>query len=193
MRALHVLLALATALLSLPASAADRFKIDPTHSSFGFLIGHLGYAQVLGRFGEFEGEFSFSQTDIAANTIRLSIKSASIDTNLKARDDHLRSPDFFNAAEFPALHFVSTRVEKSGEMSGKVTGNLTLLGVTKPVTLDVTFNKAAPHPLPRYNQVLTSGFSVRGTIKRSDWGMKYGLPGLSDDVQLIIEIEGHKI
>ena len=192
MRLVRLCLTVAAIALALPASAADRFKIDPSHTSFAFLINHLGYSNTLGRFADAEGEFTFSPTDAAAIAIKLTIKTASITTFDKARDDHLRSPDFFNAAEFPTMSFVSTKVEKTGEKTGKVTGNLTLIGQTKPVTIDVTFNKMAPHPLPRYNQILTSGFSARGTIKRSDWGMKFGVPNLGDDVQLIIEVEGAK-
>lgn len=103
-----------------------------------------------------------------------------------------RSPGFFNATEFPTMSFASSKVEKTGERSARMTGNMTLLGVTKPVTLDVTFNKKAEHPLPQYNKILTAGFSMRGKLKRSEFGMKYALGGLGNEIELIIEAEGHK-
>jgi len=192
MRRLSISLGLAAALFASPIQAADTFKIDSTHTSFAVLINHLGYSTTPCKFNQFEGEFTFSEANLAANAIKLTIRTASIDTNDKPRDHHLRSPDFFNVAEFPTMTFVSTRVDKTGDKTGKVTGNLTLLGVTKPITLDVTFNKLAPHPLPRYNKVLPAGFSARGTLKRSEWDMKFGVPNLGDDVQRIIEVEGAK-
>ena len=175
-----------------PAAALERFAIDKAHSSFVFSVNHLGFSNVFGRFADFVGEFAFDPANIGANTVKVSIKSASIDTLHQRRDDHLRSPDFFNAKEFPEVVFVSTKVEKTGEKTGKVFGELTMLGVTKPVTLDVTFNRMAEHPLPAYNKVLTAGFSARTVIKRSDWGMKYGTPNLGDEVTLYFEVEGAK-
>lgn len=183
----------AAACLSLGAQAADNYKIDPTHTSVFFFANHIGFSNVYGLFREFSGEFTFDQNDIAANKLKVVIKAASVDTNEKARDEHLRSPDFFNAKEFPEITFTSSKVEKTGEKSGKLHGEVTMLGISKPVVLDVTFNKVAPHPVPKYNKVMTTGFSARGTIKRTDWGMKYGVPGLSDEIALIIEVEGHKL
>jgi polyisoprenoid-binding protein YceI len=183
----------ALALVSISgAQAAERFVIDQTHSNFAFMVNHLGYSNMIGRFTQFSGEFTFDEKDLAANQVKISIDTKSIDTNHQRRDDHLRSPDFFNVAEFPAMTFQSTKVEKTGEKTGKLTGNLTLLGVTKAVTFDVTFNKMAPHPLPQYKQVLTAGFSGRGTIKRTDFGMKYAAPALGDEIQILVEIEGQK-
>jgi len=179
--------------LAFGAQAAENYKIDTTHTSIFFSANHIGYSRVYGLFREFSGEFTFDEQAVAANKVKVVIKTASIDTNEKARDEHLRSPDFFNAKEFPEMIFVGTKVEKTGDKKSKLHGDLTMLGVTKPVVLDVTFNKVAPHPVPKYNKVVTTGFSASGTIKRTDWGMKYGVPNLGDDVALIIEIEGHKL
>src|SRR5690606_15131983 len=112
----------------------------------------------------------------------------SIATGIKQFDDHLKSADFFDVKKFPEARFVSTKVEKTGEKTGKVTGDLTLNGVTKPVTLDVTFNNKGPHPM---NQKPTVGFSATGTVKRSDFGIKYALPAVTDEVQLQIEAEAN--
>ncbi len=174
------------------AEAADRFVVDATHSNFVVMVNHLGYSNMIGRFTSFSGEFTFDEKDLAANQVKISVDTKTIDTNHQRRDDHLRSPDFFNVAEFPAMTFQSTKVEKTGDKTGKLTGNLTLLGVTKPVTFDVTFNKMAPHPLPQYKQVMTAGFSARGAIKRTDFGMKYAAPALGDDIQIMVEVEGQK-
>jgi len=185
--------ALAAALiLPLSAQAADDYKLDPTHTSVFFHANHIGYSKVFGLFRDVSGEFTLDEDNLSANKVKISIKAASIDTNDKPRDEHLRSPDFFNAKEFAEITFVSTRVEKTGEKVGKLHGDLAMLGITKPVTLDITLNKIAPHPVPRYNKVQTAGFSARTTIKRTDWGMKYGVPGVSDEIALMIEVEGHK-
>ena len=186
-------LAIAAAFLSIgaaaPAAAAD-FKLDPDHTMAVFVVNHLGYSNMIGRFNDVSGTFSFDPATPEQAKISMAIDTASVDTNHKRRDDHLRGPDFFNAQEFPEMTFESTKVDVTGERTGKVTGDLTLLGVTKPVTLDVTFNKMEPHPLPPYNKVLTAGFSVRGTIKRSDFGMTYFLPAVGDEIQLMLEVEG---
>jgi polyisoprenoid-binding protein YceI len=185
--ALGVLPALAPA-----AAAADRFAIDTAHSNIVFLINHLGYSNMIGQFQEFGGEFSFDENDPGGASLEVTIKADSVDTDHQKRDDHLRSPDFFNAAEFPEVTFVSTKAEPTGDNTGRISGDFTLLGVTKPVTLDTTFNKKAPHPLPAYNGVLVAGFSARTKIKRSDFGMTYAIPGVGDEVTLLIEAEGHK-
>lgn len=175
-----------------PAQAADTFAIDPDHTNIIFAVGHFGYSRVIGQFQEFEGSFVFDQDDVTRSSVEVTVMADSADTDHEARDKHLKSPDFFNAVEFPEVTFTSTAVEKTGDNTGRITGDLTLLGVTKPVTLDVTFNKIAPHPLPNYNGVVVAGFTARTTIKRSDWGMSKFTPALGDEVELWIEAEGHK-
>ncbi|HEX2753257.1 MAG TPA: YceI family protein, partial [Alphaproteobacteria bacterium] len=115
-----------------------------------------------------------------------------IDTNSLTMDDdawekHLKNEDFFNVEKFPAMTFKSTKVEKTGDNTGRVTGDLTLLGVTKPVTLDVIFNKGGIHP---YSKKYVAGFSATGKLNRSEFGMTYGLPGVGDEVNISIEVEG---
>ena len=178
--------------LSVATARAQTFNIDPAHTTVAFLVNHLGYSNMLGRFNTVEGEFELNEGDPAASKVSVKIMTESVDTNHAKRDEHLRSPDFFNSAEFPEMTFVSTSIEKTGDNSGTVTGDLTLLGVTKAVTMDVEFNKKAEHPLPQYNGILTAGFSARGKLKRSDYGMKYALGGIGDEIELIIEAEGAK-
>ena len=174
------------------AQAADTFVIDPNHTNIVFAVNHLGYSNMIGQFQEFEGQFTVDQENPENGSVQITIKTASVDTDHEKRDDHLRSPDFFNAAEFPEMTFKSTGVEVTGENTRKVTGDLTLLGVTKPVTLDVTVNKIAPHPLPQYEGVLTAGISASTSILRSDYGMKTFLPALGDEVRIWLEVEGQK-
>ena len=190
------------ALAAAPAAAQSvTYAVDITHSSFLFSANHIGYTNVFGMFREWGGEFSFDPAAPEKTTVKIEVKTESIDTNdrrvqalggRRGRDEHLRSADFFNVKEFPTMTFVSTKVEKTGEKTGKLHGNITLLGQTKPVVFDVTFNKVAPHPVPAYNKVMTSGFSIRGTIKRTDFGMKFGVPAVSDEVALFIEIEAQE-
>lgn len=186
---LGIAAAFAVTAAALPAKAADQFDIDPAHTNIAFMINHLGYSMTLGRFGEFDIALTFDQSQVDNSKLDVTVMTDSLSTFHEKRDEHLRSPDFFNTAEFPEMTFSSTSIEQTGDNTGRVTGDLTLLGVTKPVILDVTFNKAAPHP---FNKKMTVGFSARGMLKRSDFGMAYGLPAVGDEVQLIIEAEAVK-
>lgn len=174
-------------------AGSDAFKVDPDHTNIVFIVNHLGYSRMIGQFQEFSGQFTFDDQAVENSSVELTIKTASVDTDQQARDDHLRSPDFFNAAEFPEMTFKSTKIEKTGEKTGKITGDLTLLGVSKPVTLDVTFNQKAPHPIPQYNGILTAGFSATTKLLRSDFGMKTFVPNIGDEIDIIIEVEGQKM
>ncbi len=187
-----VLAAAVTAGISGPALAADTFQIDPAHTNVVFLVNHLGYSNMVGDFDDISGTFVFDQDNVANSSVEIVIQAASIDTDHDARDEDLRSPDFLNVEEFPEITFVSTAVEQTGDNTGRITGDLTLLGETRPVTLDVTFNAIAPHPIPFYNGVLVAGFSARGQVNRIDHGMTYGQGGIGDVLDLIIEVEGHK-
>jgi len=175
--------------------------VDIKHSSFFFSANHFGYTNVFGLFRDWEGEFIFDQKAPEQTKVKITVKTESLDTNdrrmqaqggARGRDEHLRSGDFFNVKEFPTRTFESTKIETTGEKTGKLHGNVTLLGQTKPVVLDVTFNKVAPHPVPAYKGVTTAGFTIRGSIKRTDWGMKFLVPAVSDEIALIIEIEAQE-
>ena len=187
-------IALPLALAGRAEAAPAQYKIDPEHMAFGFLVSHIGYASTLGMFREASGGFTFDEETRALSDLTITIKSASVFTSHDKRDAHLRGPDFLNAKEFPDIRFVMTKAEPMGERTGKVTGNLTLLGVSKPVTLDVTWNKSAEYPfgggvLSKPNYV--TGISARGSVKRSDFGMTYGVDNgmVGDTIDLIIELE----
>lgn len=187
-----LLTAAITAGISGPALSADTFEIDPNHTNVVFMVDHLGYSNLIGDFNDIAGTFVFDQDNVADSKVELVIQAASIDTDHEARDEHLRSPDFLNVEEFPEITFVSTAIEQTGDNTGKITGDLTILGEARPVTLDVTFNSVAPHPIPFYEGVIVAGFSARAQVNRIDHGMTYGQGGIGDVLDLIIEVEGHK-
>jgi len=155
-----------------------------------FKVSHFGWSNNWGRFNDVSGSIDFDKADVTKSKVSITIKTASIDTNHGKRDAHLRSPDFFNAKEFPEMKFVSTKIDKTGDKTANVTGNLTLLGVTKPVTLSVTWNKEGPHF--RNKDKIHTGFSATGTIKRSDFGMKKFVPAIGDTITIFLDIEAVK-
>jgi polyisoprenoid-binding protein YceI len=181
---------------SLPSIAAPRdYRIDPEHASFGFLVSHIGYQNVLGMFREVAGSFRFDEENQAISDVTIAVKTASVFTNHEKRDEHLRKEEFLWTDKYPEMTFTMTSAQKTGEGTGKITGNLTLRGVTKPVTLDITLNKVGEYPFggglfskPNY----VAGISARGKFRRSEWGVMYGTDNgwVGDEVQLIIELEG---
>lgn len=182
----------ATAIVSLPALAqAATYTLDPAHTWVTFAINHAGWSTAEGQFRATTGTLEFDAANAAASTLSVEIDAASIDTNDQARNEHLMSPDFFNTAEFPKITFVATGIEVTGDKTGKVTGDLTMVGVTKPVTLDVTFNTEAP--LPWDASVVKAGFTATGTVQPADWGMaKVAEFGLGPDVVITINSEAIK-
>jgi polyisoprenoid-binding protein YceI len=163
-----------------------KYKLDASHANVVFLISHGGFSTYVGRFNTVDGSLKFNVKNPTKSTLSVTIDAKSVDTPSDALDDHLRKPDFFNVEKFPTITFKSTKVQKIDDKTGKVTGDLTLLGVTKPVTLDVTFNGGGFFgPIKAYR----IGFSARTAIKRSDFGVGKALPFLGDDVNLIIEAE----
>ena len=181
-----------------PALAAPAtYTLDPEHAVVGFLVMHAGYANVLGRFREIEGEISFDETAKRLDSGEIRVKTASVFTDHDKRDEHLRGPDFLNAEEFPEMIFRLDGAEAADERTGRITGTLELLGVRKPMTLDVTWNKSAEYPFGTGvfgTRPYVIGVSARGTIRRSDFGMTYGLDGdlVGDEISLILEMEARR-
>jgi polyisoprenoid-binding protein YceI len=173
------------------ASAQETYKIDPAHAFVYYKTNHFGWSNNMGRFNKVSGTFTINEKDPSKSKVEVTIDAASIDTNHEARDKHLRSPDFFNVKAFPTIKFVSTKIEKTGDRTGKITGNLTILGVTKPVTFDFTWNKRSPHF--RNKDRIHSGFSAQLKINRADWGMqKFPAQAIGHEITLFLEIEGIK-
>jgi polyisoprenoid-binding protein YceI len=168
------------------ARAAD-YTIDPSHTHILFMVNHLGLSNMIGLFTDMAGNFSFDPAHIEASKVKVTIKTASISTQFGPRDTDLKGADWFNVTEFPEMTFTGASYNKTDDHTGTIMGNLTLLGVTKPVTLHVTFNNAG---LRASDKKQAAGFSATAKLKRSDFGMKTFIPYIGDDVSLIIETEG---
>ena len=172
-----------------PAAAKpEKYEIDPPHFSVGFLVEHVGMAKIMGMFLKAKGSFTFDEVSKTVSDIRVVVDTRSVFTNHEKRDDHLRSPDFLNSSEFPEMVFVATGGEPMGDRKDKIHGTLELLGVTRPVTLDVTWNKSGTHPVYK---TYATGISARGTFRRSEFGMSYAVANgwVGDEVELILEFE----
>jgi polyisoprenoid-binding protein YceI len=170
------------------AASADDFVIDAVHSGVSFQIMHAGLSYIHGRFDNFSGNFNIDTSDPAKSSFALTIKADSVDTNNSKRDDHLRSPDFFNVKQFPSISFASSSV-KVIEGGYEVTGDLTLHGETKPVTFSLKGGKTAEFP----PGVKRTGFaSEQIVLKRSDFGVGKPMPVLGDEVYVSISFEGTK-
>jgi polyisoprenoid-binding protein YceI len=151
-----------------PLIPTGTWIVDPTHSSVEFSVKHMGIANVRGKFAEFEGTLEV-KTDLADCRAHGTVKAASIDTGEAQRDDHLRSPDFFNVEEFPEISFESTRVEALDDESSRVHGNLTMHGITREIRLDVMVEGTDTDPWGNER----AGLEVIGGLKRSDFDMKF--------------------
>jgi polyisoprenoid-binding protein YceI len=178
----------------LPAAAAAQpttYKVDPTHSSVGFSIRHF-ISDVPGRFKDFSGTVVYDAGTPAASSVQFSIKAASIATDNDARDNHLKSPDFFDAAKYPTLEFASTKVVSAGANQLSVTGNLTIKGVTKSITIPVKVGGVM-----KQGESQKAGFSTTFTINRQDYNVAWnkvvegGGAMLGDDVEITIRIEAN--
>lgn len=180
--------ALAFAALSASAQAADSYTIDPSHTFPHFTINHLGFSTMHGRFNTTSGTVVVDRKG-KGSSVEVKIATASVDTGFQKRDEHLRSADFLNAVEFPEITYKSTKVVFSGESAATVEGNLTMSGVTKPVVLNVGRIKCAVNPM---NKKEVCGFDATAKIKRSDFGIKFALPNIGDDMDLAFEVEAVK-
>jgi polyisoprenoid-binding protein YceI len=169
------------------ARAADTYILDVDHTNVLFFVNHLGFSTMEGEFDDVQGRFVFDQEDVTKSTVEVTIQAASVDTDVEALDDHLRGPDFFDVKQFPEITFKSRKIEKTGDNTGRMTGDLTLHGVTGSVVLDIKFNRAGVHPTTKN---FVAGFSATTSLKRSDYGIVYGTPYVGDQVDIRLEIEG---
>ncbi len=172
-----------------PAAGPETFSFDPVHSSAIFKIQHMGVSNFYGRFNDIEGTYTLNASNPATNAFDIHVKTESVDTKDKKRDGHLKSPDFFNAAEYPTIDFKSSKVTAAGNNKLSVTGDLTMHGVTKPVTAEVIIFPAKQTP-----QGYKSGFETSFTVKRTDFGMDTYVAngGLGDEVIIMFAGEGMK-
>lgn len=168
------------------AASAQAWEFDKSHTRVGFTVDHLGFSSVIGDFRQFDGQVQYDPKQPASLKVNFDIDTKSIDSGWAARDEHLRKADFFNVDKFPKMTFTSTAVKVLGENKSQVTGNLTLLGVSKPVTLDVTLNKLAINPITNKQ---TAGITATTSLKRSDWGMTTYVPAVGDEIAVRIDAE----
>lgn len=178
-----------TTSLSLPIWA-----VDGAHSSIGFTVRHMVVSKVRGRFTRWSGTIAMDERDPAKAQVEITIEPASVDTGVEQRDNHLRSPDFFDVERYPTMTFRSTRSEKVGEREYRLIGDLTMHGVTRPVSLEVEFAGSAKDPWGG----VRAGFSARGSLDRKDFGLTYnqlletGGVVVGEKVDLDIEVEAVK-
>ncbi len=170
----------------LAKAEGGHYTIDKSHAKIVFSINHLGFSTYYGIFNDFAGSLDFDSAAPAKSALSVTINVAGIVTTDRKLDANLKSEAFFDVAKFPKATFKSTSIELTGEGTGKLTGDLTLHGVTKPVTLDVTFNGSGTPPMSKAYVV---GFDAVGTLKRSDFGIKNFVPFVGDDVKLLISCE----
>jgi len=168
------------------AHATEIYKFDTNHTNINWSANHFGFSSPSGKFTDVDGTLTLDEASPQNSSFEIIIKTDSVSTGNSKFDEHLKSKDFFYTEKFPTAKFVSTSVTPFGKTSAKVQGNLTLLGITKPVTLNVKVNKIGLNPI---NQKKTAGFSATTSIKRSQFGMEFGLPGVSDEVKIAIESE----
>jgi polyisoprenoid-binding protein YceI len=189
-KALVVLAVIAVALATSDVQATETFTIDPVHSGVGFKIRHL-VSKVQGRFDDFAGTITVDREDMTKSSVELTIKSTSIDTDNESRDNHLRSADFFEVEKFPEITFKSTKIEKHGDDTYHVTGDFSMHGVTKSITIPVELLGFGPNP----SGGQSVGFEADFEINRKDYGIIWnkaldaGGFILGEDVEVTITIE----
>ena len=169
-----------------------EYRIDPEHVTVAFLSAHIGYAKVLGQFLEVEGSYVFDEQTGALSDVEVVVNTASVFSNHDDRDDHLRSGDFLNSRRNPQMTFTAQTGARTSQRTFEITGQLDLLGVARPLTLRATWNKSAEYPFGGSPYVM--GVSARGAVKRSEFGMTYGVDDdlVGDDVEIIIEFEARR-
>nr|NMN91228.1 polyisoprenoid-binding protein YceI [Brenneria salicis ATCC 15712 = DSM 30166]RBP60443.1 polyisoprenoid-binding protein YceI [Brenneria salicis ATCC 15712 = DSM 30166]RLM30071.1 hypothetical protein BHG07_12770 [Brenneria salicis ATCC 15712 = DSM 30166] len=175
-------------LASASSALAAEYKLDKEgqHAFVQFRIKHLGYSWIYGGFNDFDGSFTFDEKNPAADKVNVTINTNSVDTNHAERDKHIRSADFLNVTKYPQATFTSTEVKKDGDDEFDITGNLTLNGVTKPVKLEAKLMGQGDDPWGGYR----AGFEAEGTIKLKDFNITTDLGPASQEVELIISVEG---
>lgn len=181
-------------LVTLTARAEPaRYELDPEHLTIAFLVEHIGYARTLGQFTTASGGYTFDAATGALSAVRVVVETASVDTHHEARDRHVTSRDFLNSEAHPTMTFTAASARRTDERTFVVAGELELLGTRRPLELTATWNKTAPYPIGARAEVM--GVSLRGTLKRSEFGMTYGVADalVGDEVDLIVELEARRV
>lgn len=181
-----------------PAIAAPAtYQFDESHTEVRFSWNHVGLSDQSAEFGKVTGTVVFDEDNPEASSVSVTIPVDAVDSGVDALDDHFKSADFFDVAKYPNMTFESTSVKRTGANTGIVTGNLTVKDVTKPVTLDVTFNFSGEHPLgpfiDSYKGAYYTAFSAQTRLLRSDFGLGLYVPLTSDDIDITIETELRRV
>ena len=172
----------------------ETYTLDETHLSIGFLVDHAGYARTLGMFTKASGSFKYDENKSLVSDIEIIIDTSSVFTNHDKRDSHLRSPDFLNVDQYPEMTFKGS-INDLKLNPGKIAGNLTLLGITRPLILNATINKIDTYPFRvGLSKPMVIGVSATASFKRSDFGMNYAVKKklVGDEIDLIIEFEARQ-
>jgi polyisoprenoid-binding protein YceI len=178
-------LALALSLAS-HAMAAETYQLEKTHVDLLFAINHAGFTEKHGSFRELDATLQYDGQKPEDSHVTVTVKTDSVDTGYPARDADLKGEKFLDVAKYPEMRFVSTKVTRNADQTLRIDGELTLHGVTKPITLQAKLNKAAPNP---FDKRPTVGFSASGTLKRSDFGISTYVPMIGDVVSITIDAE----
>jgi polyisoprenoid-binding protein YceI len=168
-------------------AAPVTYKLDPAHTMVLFSWNHFGYSNPTANFGLGEGTLVFDEQHPANSSVEVTLPLANLDSHVPALDEHLKKPDFLDAGKYPTVTFKSTAVESLGGNKFKVTGDLTVHGMTRPVVLDATLNKVGPHPMSKAPSI---GFDATASIKRSDFGVGAYVPNVSDELSIRITTAG---
>jgi len=172
--------------LAAPGLAADTYTIDSGHTLVAFELNHLGFSNTLGWVADVSGTIRYDANDVANSAVDVTMQTGSITTNHDHRDDWIHGEKVMNVAAQPVMTFISTGIEKTSDSTGRITGDLTMNGVTKSVVLDAVLNNFAPHPMSGTD---TLGISASTTFKRSDWGVTEFVGPLGDELKVRIELE----
>ena len=167
-------------------AAPVTYKLDPGHTMVLFTWNHFGFSNPTANLGISDGTLVFDQQNPSKSSVEVTLPLTNLDTHVSALDSHLKQPDFFDADKFPTVTFKSTSVQSVGGNHYKVTGDLTVHGVTKSVVLNATLNKSGTHPMTGQPAI---GFNATGTLKRSDFGLGAYVPKVSDEIKLDITTE----
>ena len=186
MKTMHLILATVLAAAPMTAVAAP-WAIDKGHASINFSINHFGFSDVHGQFRSFEAEIDFDPENIDATSASFTIDAASFDTNLVARDDHVKSADFLDVGEHPTITFVTTKVTQTGDETAEVAGDMTIRGVTKAVVFQAELNQLGVSPFDP--EVEVAGFTISGEIDRTEFGMDTFAPAIGTMLPVVINFE----
>lgn len=166
--------------------AAETYRLEKSHADLLFSIDHAGFTRKYGSFRDFDATLLYDAAKLDNSKVEVTVKTGSLDTGWPERDAHTKGAEFLDATKYPEIRFVSTKIVPAKNQELRIEGDLTLHGVTKPVSLTAKLNKAGPNP---FNKLPTLGFSATGSLQRSDFGMAAGIPLIGDTVTITLEVE----